>query len=190
VAGRPNSLRAVRESLFTAMRIACSSWRATYVGRAPLNDDVENAFLRLVRAWESFMSDWSITAVVRDPSAIAARLDAELQEWVAKRYGLSQQELQQPGFTPALKASLSLSQPTYEDLRRLLDPRGRNVEFDSLRDFTKFAKDNVAQPYRGRLLRHSLSQMDQAMALSRRQLLYGTGSRTGACTRGRRHVSD
>jgi|SRR5579864_1812443 len=145
--GRPYSLRAVREQLFTAMRVACTPWRNDYAGRAPLNDDAENAFLRAVGAWETFLSGWTIGAVVRDPRTLQSRLVHELDEWVAKKYGMSHQELVQSGMIHALKATLSLSQPTYEDVRKLLDPRGRHIEFDSVREFAKYAHQNVAQTY-------------------------------------------
>lgn len=150
MAGRPHSLRAVREQLFTAMRLACAPWRSDYAGRAPLNEDAENAFLRLVGAWEAFLSDWTISTVVRDPTVLASRLSHELDEWVAKRYGMSPQELLQSGLVVALKASLTLSQPTYEDLRKLLDSKGRNIEFDSMRGFAKYAQENAALAYSGR----------------------------------------
>ena len=52
---------------------ACAPWRVTYTGKAPLNEDTENAFLRIVIAWESFLSEWLISVVVRDPTTLGAK---------------------------------------------------------------------------------------------------------------------
>jgi hypothetical protein len=146
VPGRPISLRAVREALFNTLQLACGSWRLTYSGRAPLNEDAENAFLRVVIAWESFLSDWLMSAVVRDPSALGAKFQAELEEWTARKYGLTVQQHHGASLT-ALKTSLHFSSPSYEEVRQLMDPRGRNIEFDGLREFRGRAEAMVGPTY-------------------------------------------
>lgn len=104
MAGRPISLRAVRERLLTAIRNACVPWRATYSGKAPLNEDAENAFLRIVVAWETFLSDWLVSAVVRDPTVLGTKYQHDLEEWLAGKYGLSVADYQAATHLPALKA--------------------------------------------------------------------------------------
>src|ERR1700732_3412762 len=144
--GRPISLRALREGLFTTLRVACASWQVTYIGRAPLNEDAENAFLRVVIAWESFLSDWLISAVVRDPSALGAKFQVELEDWTARKYGVKAQQRDAAGLT-ALNTSLRFTSPSYEEVRPALDPKGRNIEFDVLRDFRAKAESMVAANY-------------------------------------------
>src|SRR5438128_458274 len=96
--GRPLSLRAVRERLFDSLRTACLSWHVGFAGRAPTNEDTENSFLRLITSWETFLSNWIIYAVVRDPSVLVAKLQADLSEWLARKYGMTAPELATAGF--------------------------------------------------------------------------------------------
>ncbi len=147
MAGRPISLRAVRERLLTAIRNACVPWRATYSGKAPLNEDAENAFLRIVVAWETFLSDWLVSAVVRDPTVLGMKYQNDLEEWLASKYGLSVADYQAATHLSALKATLHFASPTFEEVRTLLDPRGRNIEFRDLKDFRARAERLAAPSY-------------------------------------------
>ena len=117
----------------------------TYTGKAPLNEDTENAFLRIVIAWESFLSEWLISAVVRDPTTLGAKFQRELEEWTARKYGLTVREHQAATGLTALKTSLHFSSPSYSEVRQLLDPRGYNIEFKSLDDFCNQAQELTAQ---------------------------------------------
>jgi hypothetical protein len=145
MAGRPISLRAVRERFFTSLRDACAPWRIGYSGRAPLNQETENAFLRIVVAWETFQSEWLISVVTRDPSQLAKKLGDDFDQWSASKYGISPAAYQGAATPRALKTTLHLASPTHDEVRELLDPRGFNISFDGLQGLkTKSAQFAIA----------------------------------------------
>ena len=131
MAGRPRSLRAVRERFFDDLRDAAEPWRVGSEVSSPIIESVENAFLRIVIGWEVFLSEWVVTCVVREPQVFEAQLQAEVDIWILEKYAMTSTQLTASGFPPSLNATVRLASPSADEIRHLIDPRGNNVRLGS-----------------------------------------------------------
>lgn len=102
-----------------------------------------DAFVRLAVTWESFLSNWWIAAINRDPTTFVSRLDKRLREIAAAEMGLQAGDLS--------TALVARSHLTVEDVRRLADPNGENLVFRSRTDLRRAAERDLAANYRARV---------------------------------------
>jgi hypothetical protein len=137
-------------------------WQRTQVALAGSSMDLRkavslDAFVRVAVAWEVFRSDWHIAAINRDSSAYRASTVARFR--ASTRDGRFEQL--EPYVQITWPAHLSVS-----TVRRLLDPRERNISFGD--NWTVRAQTDLAAAYGSKVT--GLSPTDLRMTAAAERL--------------------
>jgi hypothetical protein len=108
----------------------------------------EDILLRFVVGWEAFASEWFVACLNHDARQFKKSTDKKIESWFRKELANS------PYGGHKLQASaptlLLSKQPPVSVVRALLDPHGRNIEFENFQAFTDRAHRELAQAYAGR----------------------------------------
>jgi hypothetical protein len=105
----------------------------------------ENSFLRLAIGWDVFVSDWFIGCASHDTTRFRRTLESRMLPDLQSVLTKSVLQAHLPKAQPP--TSTLARQPGLKVVRDLLDPAGRNLEFDSLQRLIQEAADKLAPRY-------------------------------------------
>jgi hypothetical protein len=109
----------------------------------------EDIFLRMVVAWEEFISNWYIAAVNHDASTFKATIERRLREWQEQAVRDSPYDRYADAFrAPVLAIGRN---PSVATVHQLLDPREANIEFRSLDDLLRRSADLLVNQFVARV---------------------------------------
>ncbi len=145
---RTMDLRKTRNDFIAVLDKGDEAWEASQDAAPDRRKTVaEDIFLRFVVGWELFISEWFIGCVNHDAARYKKAFEKRMKNWldkqVAKQY--DRYDVTFPKPTLALPR-----QPKLADVRELLDPTERNIEFDSMQDLAKRAGEELAPKYTAR----------------------------------------
>ncbi|MDN5724758.1 MAG: hypothetical protein L0G99_02340 [Propionibacteriales bacterium] len=109
----------------------------------------EDCLVSLMQLWETFRSDWQVYSVTRDSRRFVQHLEGKLQLEAAR--GISRV----PGASVTVHSGLG-DHPTTQEIRSILDAKGRNVTYSDRDEHDRAARQQLAD----RQLRKAISLTD------------------------------
>jgi hypothetical protein len=142
--------RKLRDSFLETLNAGEAVWdESGDRDRARRKTVAEDIFLRFVVGWESFISEWFIGAVNRDASRLRRHVEKQLDQWLQDAVNEAPYERYTVRFP---RPVVSLKQhPTLSEVRHLLDPGGRNIEFRSFDELRARCHRQLAPRFAGRV---------------------------------------
>jgi len=126
-----------------------SAWQASQSAQTARRRTVaEDIFLRLVVGWEMFISEWFIGCINHDAARYKQSFERRTNNWLQaeaqKVYGRYN--------VTFLPPTLTLGRyPSVNEIRDLLDPGERNIEFVDLQALATRASEELAPRYAARV---------------------------------------
>jgi hypothetical protein len=145
---RTKDLTKIRDEFTTVLSNGEASW--SDASASPQRKTVaEDIFLRMVVAWEEFISDWFIAAVNHDATEFKATMERRLREWQEQAV----RESPYARYTGAFRAPVLTigKNPPVATVHQLLDPREANIEFRSLEELLRRSADALVNRFVARV---------------------------------------
>jgi hypothetical protein len=108
----------------------------------------EDILLRFVVGWEAFASEWFVACVNHDARVFKKSMDKKIATWFDKE--LANSPYKRHKLHASAPTLVLTKQPPVSEVRALLDPHNRNIEFDSFQAFTDRTHRELAPTYANR----------------------------------------
>jgi hypothetical protein len=145
---RTKDMTKIRDEFLAVLADGEEAWReaAETKRRKTVAEDI---FLRMVVAWEEFISSWYIAAVNHDATTFKATIERRLAEWQEQAVRGSPYERYADAFRPPVVAIGK--NPPVATVHHLLDPREANIEFRSLDELLRRSADLLVNQFVARV---------------------------------------
>lgn len=104
----------------------------------------EDTFLRFVVGWETFVSEWFIGCVNHDASRYKNAVETRMNNWLQSEATREFARYKVTFPRPVLELK---RYPKLAEVRELLDPGERNIEFRTLQDLARRANEELTSTY-------------------------------------------
>lgn len=142
--GRPKSLERDRDVFVAVLSDGEQAWRG--FAALPTTQQktlAEDVFLRFIVGWDFFLSEWFIGAITLDARPFRSALQQKLAGWQKQ---VRERDSRYRHFFVTPQVTIR-QRPRLADVRDLVDPSGRNVEFRSFEEFETRVRRELATQF-------------------------------------------